>query len=112
MNVDDGIRALLARGFRFQTVQDDDGDLTVLVGSYGWPCCYDRLHIWAENEAIAARVVPSARRGDDVVWSYQDGAVATIQALLELPDPDEPGAPHLVRRAPSSLWLPPSTTRV
>jgi hypothetical protein len=41
-----------------------------------------------------------------VVWSYEDGAVPTIQALLELPGPDVPGAPHLAKRPPGGLWLP------
>jgi hypothetical protein len=88
MDVDEGIRALCARGFLFHAVRDED-------------------------EAIAARAVPSRRHGaDDVVWTYEDGAVPTIQALLDLPDPDEPGAPHRARRAPSGLWLPPSAIRV
>lgn len=112
MDVDEGIRALCARGYLFHAVRDEDGEVTVLVGAYGWPDCYDRLHIWDEREAIAARMVPSGRHGaDDVVWTYEDGAVGTIQALLDLPDPDQPGAPRLARRAPSGLWLPNSALR-
>jgi hypothetical protein len=107
MNVDEGIRALRARGFLFHAIRDQDGEVTVLVGAFGWPEFYDRLHIWDEHEAIAARAVPNARSGsDDVVWTYQDDALSTIQALLELPPPDEPGAPRLARPAPSGLWLP------
>src|SRR2546423_11201960 len=107
MNVDEGIRALRTRGFLFHAIRDKDGEVCVLVGARGWPECYDRLHIWGEHEAIAARAVPAARHGggDDVVWTYEDGAVSTIQALLELPDPDQPGAPKLARRAPDGLWL-------
>lgn len=113
MNVDEGIRELCARGFLFHAIRDEDGEVTVLVGAYGWPECYDRLHIWDEHEAIAARVVPSGRHGaEDVVWTYQDGALSTIQALLDLPHPDAPGSPRLARRAPEELWLPPSFTRV
>jgi hypothetical protein len=112
-NVDDGIQALVERGFWFQGVRDENGEVTVLIGSYGWPDCYDRLHIWSEEEAIAARCVSSERHGaDDVVWTYQDGALATIQALLELPSPDDPAAPKLAKRAPDDLWLPPSGARV
>lgn len=112
MDVEEGLQALLDRGYRFLDLRDDDG-VYVIIGSYGWPDCYDRLHLWSEQEAIAARTVPSGRRGvDDVVWSYQDDAVATIVALLELPKPDEPGAPRLAKRAPTGLWLPPSTTGV
>jgi hypothetical protein len=116
MTVDEGIRDLCARGFVFHAIRDEDGEVRVLVGAYGWPSWppyYDRLHIWDEHEAIAARAVPSGRHGaEDVVWTYSDDALATIQALLELPGPDEPGAPRLARRAPSDLWLPPSGMRV
>ena len=113
MNVDEGITLLCARGFWFQAVHGESGEVAVLVGSYGWPECYDRLHLWSEDQAIAARSVPSGRPGaDDVLWTYQDGALPTIQALLDLPKPDEPGAPRLARRPPSGLWLPPSATRV
>jgi hypothetical protein len=107
MDVDEGIRALLDRGFRFQAVRDDEGDVTVLVGWYDWPSCHDRVHIWAEDQAIAARMVPSVRASaDDVVWCYEDGAVPTMQALLELPGPHARGAPHLAKRPPAGLWLP------
>jgi hypothetical protein len=113
MNVDEGIRELCARGFLFHAIRDEDGEVRVLVGAYGWPDCYDRLHIWDEQEAIAARAVPSGRHGaEDVVWSYEDGALSTIEALLDLPGPDDPAAPKLARRAPSGLWLPPSVMRV
>ena len=113
MNIDSGIRELRARGFVFQTVADEAGDLCVIVGTYGWPGCYDRLHIWAEDEAVAARMVAGQRSGpDDVVWSHEDDAVGAIEALLDLPRPDEHGAPHLARRAPDGLWLPPSAARV
>lgn len=43
---------------------------------------------------------------DEVVWTYEGDALSTIQALLELPKPHEPGAPRLARRAPLGLWLP------
>jgi hypothetical protein len=113
MDVDVGLRALLDRGFRFQTVRDDDGEVAVLVGSRGWTGCYDRVHIWGEDQAIAARVVPHQRSGaDEVVWSYEDGAVPTIQALLELPDPDASDAPQLTKRPPAGLWLPSCTAGV
>lgn len=113
MSVEDGIAALAARGFWFQVVRDDDGEVSVIVGSYGWPECYDRLHIWGEDEAIAARLVPSGRPGaDDVLWTYQADAEATITALLDLPAPGGQNAPRLAKRAPSGLWLPPSGARV
>ncbi|HET9143083.1 hypothetical protein [Actinophytocola sp.] len=112
MNIEQGIKELRGRGFVFQTVSDESGDLCVLVGTYGWPDCYDRLHIWGEDDAVAARMVPGFRPGsDDVLWSFEDGALGVIQALLDLPAPDQHGAPRLARRAPDGLWLPPSVAR-
>jgi hypothetical protein len=107
MDVDEGLRALVDRGFRFQVVRDGDGDVAVLVGLRDWPTCSDRVHIWAEDQAIAARVTPNPRSGaDEVLWTYEAGTLPTIQALLELPEPDQPGAPRLARRPPAGLWLP------
>ncbi|MCP2163864.1 hypothetical protein [Goodfellowiella coeruleoviolacea] len=114
--VDQGLRALIARGFRFQHLTDEDGYVTVIIGSYGWPECYDRIHIHGEGEAAAARALLASRPGvDEVVWTYQGDVVSTVRALLEIPRPHEPGAPHLARRAPLGLWLPdlrPARTRL
>lgn len=105
--VDRGLHALMARGFRFQHLTDEDGYVAVVIGSYGWPECYDRIHIHGEHEAAAARALLASRPGvDEVVWTYQGDAVSTMQALLEIPEPHEPGAPRLARRAPLGLWLP------
>lgn len=104
---DDGLRALIARGWRFQHLRDDSGHVVTLIGSYGWDEFYDRIHVHGESEAIAARAVMDPRPGaDEVVWSRQGDALATVQELLTLPKPHEPGAPRLARRAPVGLWLP------
>lgn len=104
---DEAIRALLARGWRFQQLHDDDGNVVALVGSYGWPDYDDRLHVYGEDEAIAARVATVARSdADEIVWSYQGDATTAIQALLELPKPHDPNAPRHSHRAPLGLWLP------
>lgn len=106
-SVDEGLRALMRRGFRFQHLKDVHGRVCVVVGSFGWPECYDRIQINDENDAIATRaVVDTAPSSDDVVWSYEGDALAAINALLEVPKPHERGAPRLTRRAPSGLWLP------
>lgn len=107
MTFDDGLRALIARGFCFQHLKDDAGNIVVLVGSYGWQDHYDRIHIYSQDEAAAARALIDTRPGaDEVVWSYEGDAITSIQELLNLPKPHEPGAPRLVRRAPLGLWLP------
>jgi hypothetical protein len=106
-SVDEGLRELISRGFVFQHLRDADGDVAVIVGSFGWAEYYDRLHIHGETEAIAARALMDSRPGvDEVVWSRQGDAADVIQELLHLPKPHEPGAPRLSRRAPVGLWLP------
>jgi hypothetical protein len=106
-DIDEGLRALIARGFRFQHLTDPNGDPMVLVGAYGWPEFYDRIHIHSEEAAVAARAVVDSLPGiDEVVWTHEADTLATINALLDLPKPEESGAPRLARRAPSALWLP------
>lgn len=102
---DECLRALIACGWRFQHLCDDSGHVVVLIGSYGWPEYYDRLHVHGEGEAIAARALMDALPGpDEVVWSHQSDALTTVQELLALPKPHEPGAPRLARHAPVGLW--------
>jgi len=98
---------LTKRGFHFQPVRDAQGEITLLVGSYGWHGFYDRIHIWAEDEALAAREMSDYRPfSGNIVWSV-DGATADVaQALLALPKPGDPGAPTIARRVPNALWLP------
>jgi hypothetical protein len=104
---DDGLRALLSRGWRFQQLHDDAGQVVVFVGSYGWPDYYDRLHVYGEDDAIAARVVMDAgSSADEIVWSCQGDATKTVHELLALPKPHDPNAPRLASRAPLGLWLP------
>ncbi|MCP2258569.1 hypothetical protein LX15_002267 [Streptoalloteichus tenebrarius] len=106
-NVDEGLNALIQRGFRFQHLRDRQGAVSVIIGSYGWSEYYDCIHIHGERDAAAARAVMNSRPGaDEVVWSYDGNALSAIRALLELPKPHEPGAPRLAKRAPSGLWLP------
>lgn len=101
------LRALVERGFFFQHITDDSGEIVVLVGSYGWHGYYDRIHIWSESEAVAARERSDHRPfSGNVVWSV-DGTTADVaQAILELPKPGSPGAPIIARCAPNTLWFP------
>ena len=101
------LRALVERGFFFQHITDDDGEILVIVGSYGWHGFYDRIHIWGEAEAVAARERSDHRPfSGNVVWTV-DGATADVaRAVLELPAPGTRGAPIIAKCAPNALWFP------
>jgi len=106
-DLDEGLRTLVMRGFRFHHLKTDDDRVSVVIGSFGWPEFDDRIQINDENDAIATRAATDVEANtNDVVWSYEGGTLATINALLELPKPHEPGAPRLAHRGPSGLWLP------
>jgi hypothetical protein len=91
--VEEGLHALIARGFRFQHIADRHGELTIIVGTYGWPRFSDRIEIHGEHEASAART--RADSAEEAVWSQSGDALSVIAALLELPPPPEPPAPEL-----------------
>lgn len=89
-------------GWVFQLVQAD-GRLDLLTGVRLWP--------WAWSDAIAIRDLGDAKafRCDPdggEVWRHEGGLVEVVDALLELPAPDEPGAPQLVKAKAPELWTP------
>jgi hypothetical protein len=96
--VEEGLHALVARGFRFQHLADRHGELTIIVGTYGWPRFSDRIEIHGEHEASAART--RADSAEEAVWNQGGDARSVIAALLELPPPPEPPAPS--RTVPGS----------
>lgn len=101
------LEALLERGFMFHPVTTDDGEILVLVGPYGWHGYFDRIHIWSESEAVAARERSDHRPfSGNVVWEHEGTAAEASQALLELPKPGDPSAPTIARSAKDSLWRP------
>jgi hypothetical protein len=109
----ESLRMLVDRGFFFQALRDDEGEIEVVVGSFGWHGYFDRIHVWGEHEACAAREKGARHPAiGNVVWSHEGIAVDTALALLELPAPGEPGAPTVARTAPSGLWLPPGAARL
>ncbi len=89
--VEEGLHALIARGFRFQYLDDQRGELAILVGTYGWPAFSDRIEIHGEHEASAVRT--RADSAEEAVWSHRGGTLSVIAALLALPPPHEPPAP-------------------
>lgn len=107
MTIDEALQALIAHGFGFVHLRNDSEDVVVVVGVRPWPGFYDRINLYSEDASAAARAPMDSRRGvDEVVWSFQGDVVTTIQELLALPKPHEPGAPRLSRRSPVGLWLP------
>jgi len=106
-SVDEGLRALVARGYLFHHLKDDEGCISRLVGSFGWGEFYDRIDITDEAAAVAVRAVMAGLAGtEEIVWKHEGDALSVINAMLALPNPGEPGAPRLLRRAPSDVWLP------
>ena len=83
--VDEGLHALVARGFRFQHIAGPGGELAIIVGTYGWPGFSDRIEIHGEHEASAART--RADSAEEAVWSREGDTVSVIAGLLELPAP-------------------------
>ena len=90
--VEEGLHALIARGFRFQHLADRHGELTIIVGTYGWPGFSDRIEIHGEHKASAART--RADSAEEAVWRQGGDTLSVIAALLELPPPHEPPAPE------------------
>jgi hypothetical protein len=79
------------------------GELELLTGARSWP------HGW--SDAIAIRDVSDAKafRCDPAggeVWQREGGLVEVIDGLVELPAPDQPGAPRLVKARAKKLWTP------
>ncbi|MGW3961457.1 hypothetical protein ACWED2_16660 [Amycolatopsis sp. NPDC005003] len=90
--VEQGLHALVARGFRFQYIGDRRGELAILVGTYGWPEFSDRIEIHGEHQASAART--RAGSAEEAVWRHRGDTLSVIAALLALPPPREPRAPE------------------
>lgn len=94
-------------GWRFRHLLDDDGQLYALVGARHWPGHTDALWILGRTETYAVRLLadaPGARGG--LVWERSGALADTAAALLELPAPDQPGAPTLIRgQAPALVEL-------
>jgi hypothetical protein len=89
-------------GWFFQPVRVD-GELELLTGARMWPDGW--------SDAIAIRDVGNARafRCDPIggeVWKREGGLVEVIDGLVELPAPDEPNAPRLVKGTAPKLWTP------
>jgi len=83
--VEEGLHALVVRGFRFQHIADRHGELAIIVGTYGWPEFSDRIEIHGEHQASAART--RAGSAEETVWRRGGDTRSVIVALLGLPPP-------------------------
>jgi hypothetical protein len=92
-------------GWVFRPIQGEDGKLEGVAGSYSRQQYTDAIFIYDRTNVSAARVLDDAY-GGGCVWSKEGSDLQeVVQELLGLPEPDQRGAPHLVRRS-SLLWTP------
>jgi hypothetical protein len=80
-----------------------DGELELVTGARMW------AGRW--SDAIAIRDLGDARglRCDPAggeVWKREGGLVEVVDGLVELPPPDDPKAPRLVKGRAPRLWTP------
>jgi hypothetical protein len=80
-----------------------DGELELLTGARMWPGGW--------SDAIAIRNLGDARvfRCDPAggeVWKREGGLADVIDGLMDLPAPDQPNAPRLVKARVPALWTP------
>ncbi|MDQ3152980.1 MAG: hypothetical protein M3R63_15140 [Actinomycetota bacterium] len=94
--------AIRDAGWRFLSIVAD-GQLDGLVGARHWPGHTDALWIYDRTDTLAVRLLadaPGARGG--LIWRRSGALSDTAAALLELPAPDEEGAPSLMLARP---WI-------
>jgi hypothetical protein len=76
--------------------------VSVLVGVRKWPGGWtDHFHLRTDTDCWAARTT----HDEELVWEHSGGLDNVIQALFELPAPDQPRAPTLVQGRGRSLRL-------
>jgi hypothetical protein len=99
--------ALRDRGWRFVGIGHDEV-AQVLIGTRTWFGGWtDHFYLRSDTECWAARTTD----GDGLVWKHSGGLVEVASALLELPEPNQLGAPTLILARDPSLrapgrWLP------
>jgi hypothetical protein len=94
---------LVQAGWKF-TPTYVDGDLEQLSGVRTWPGSdwSDGLMVLSPTDAKALRTDPAG----GVVWQRTGTVTEVGEALLDLPHPDAPGAPRLVKATVPRLWTP------
>jgi hypothetical protein len=93
-------------GWFFQPVQVH-GELELLTGWRRWPDGWsDAIAIRDVGDARAFRCDPPGGE----VWKREGGLVEVIDRLVELPAPDDPNAPRLVKGTAPKIWTPGSSS--
>jgi hypothetical protein len=100
-SVDDQLRALVARGFRFVDPRDEHGEVLAVVGVRAHDDVVDVVELHGEDDAVATRMPPNQdflapRR---VYWREQGPASVVLARMLLLPDDYAPGMLRLPTRA-------------
>ena len=93
-----------AAGWRFSLVSY--AGITQVKGIYVWRTTSlpwgDLIQIRNIDDAAAIRLNPLK----ELVWKYEGDLAGAIDALLELPHPDQPNAPRLAIGTLQGLWTP------
>lgn len=89
---------------RWQFLPLKDGDeVVMIVGARVWWIGWsDAIAIRDRGDAKAFRCNPDSGE----VWSAEGSLADVLDALVDLPSPFHPNAPHLVKRTAPRLWLP------
>jgi hypothetical protein len=100
-SVDDQLRALVGRGFRFVDPRDENGEVLAVVGVRAHDEVVDVVELRDEDDAVATRMPPdqdilSPRR---VYWREQGPASVVLARMLVLPDDRVPGTVYVPNRA-------------
>ncbi len=100
----DRVRDLVRAGFTGMLHHDEHGEIVAVQATRVRAGHIETVLIHDEHDALAAR----CRDDDDaaVVWHRTGSTADVITELLDLPAPYDRGAPTLVRRTPSELWIP------
>lgn len=100
----DALFLIQQAGWLFRIAQDEHDEPECFMASRSVERYTDALFIYDQHDITGARVL--AEDGGGVVWMKHSSSLEeVVQELLGLPEPNEPGAPTLVKRQ-SLLWTP------
>ncbi len=107
--VADSLAQLRNIGWIFFPLNDQNGELTELVGAYEHPGSdvTDMLRLRSIKECLAQRIVDYPGHGGGVTWKHEDDLFSCVNELLCLPPPD--ATSRLVLVPAPRLWTPDRT---